>query len=189
MSLGQNACSFELPFTAAAGNQINGRVNLTATSSAGGFLANPAQAGFGHRTQVETNFSQSLLRGNWAETELSRTFFSRDNLKVLQSAIKSEVYNQSGEKRWVIDDQSADELQIVMRSMYLQYAKNLSTNIPGQVRELNRLVINWCVPRILSEVGMYQYYLKDVERLPVPLEHAISLSSAGTKSLPLRKFM
>lgn len=179
---------FELPLTS-SGQTFNGRVNLQATPSAGGFLTNPASAGFGHRTSVESNPGQGLLRGNWSENELSRRFFSKENVSRLQSVIKKEVYQQSGEKQWVIDDQSVDELQIIMRSMYLQYAKNLSTDVPGQIAELNRLVVNWAVPRILSEVGMYQYYLKDISKLPVPLEHAISLSSAGTKSLPFRKFM
>jgi hypothetical protein len=76
-----------------------------------------------------------------------------------------------------------------MRSLYLQYSKNLEYNIPGQIRDLNKLVIDWCVPRIMSEIGMYQYYLKDISSLPVPLSHPMSQSSAGTKSLPFRKFM
>ena len=185
--MNSQACPFELPLTSE--KTQNGRVNLQDTPSAGGFLANPSMAGFGHRTHVEKDPGQGLLRGNWNETVLSKTFFSPENLKVIQSTIKKEVYVQSGDKKWVIDDQSVDELQIIMRSLFLQYAKNLSTNIPGQITELNRLVINWCVPRIISEVGMYQYYLKDISKLPVPLEHAVSLSSAGTKSLPFRKFM
>jgi hypothetical protein len=89
----------------------------------------------------------------------------------------------------VIDDQSADELQIVMRSLYLQYSKNLDYDMPGQIRNLNNLVIEWCVPRILSEIGMYEYYLNDISKMPIPMSHPVSQSSAGTKSLPFRKFM
>lgn len=185
--LGQ--ASFQLPYTSYAQDNQTGRVSLSGQPSAGGFLANPAQAGFGHRTTVEEDPSQSLLRGNWAETPLSKAFFGPENVARLQGLIKQSVYAESGEKRWVIDDQSVDELQIVMRSMYLQYAKNQPTNIPGQVEELNRLVVNWCVPRIMSEIGMYMYYLNDISKLPVPLEHAMNLSSAGSKTLPFRKFM
>jgi hypothetical protein len=179
---------FSLPLTNQPAGQ-NGRVSLGETQSAGGFLQNPSMAGFGHRTQVEENPSQALLRGNWSENTLSQAFFGPENVALIQQQIKRTVYEESGPKRWVIDDQSVDEIQIVMRSLYLQYAKNQDNDIPGQVRELNRLVINWCVPRILSEIGMYHYYLNDISKLPVPLEHAISLSSAGTKSLPFRKFM
>jgi hypothetical protein len=103
----------------------NGRVNLADRPSAGGFLNNPAKGGFGYRTAVDENPGQDLMRGNWLETSLSRAFFSPENTKIIQNGIRRDVYDRSGEKRWVIDEQSADELQIVMRSIYLQYAKNL----------------------------------------------------------------
>lgn len=167
----------------------NGRVNLEARPSAGGFLENPAKAGFGYRTSVNESASQDLMRGNWMDTTLSKAFFSPENTQILQNAIRKSVYDRSGEKRWVIDEQSADELQIVMRSLYLQYAKNLEYDIPGQIKDLNDLVVEWCAPRILSEIGMYEYYLNDISKLPVPLPQPMSMSSAGTKSLPFRKFM
>jgi hypothetical protein len=181
---------FVMPYTTknfVAG--FNGRVNLNAQPSAGGFMANPAEGGFGYRTTVDASAGQDLMRGNWAENDLSKTFYSPENIKGIQAAVRKQVYDRSGEKRWVIDEQSVDELEIVMRSLYLQYAKNLEYDIPGQVRDLNRLVIDWCVPRILSEVGMYVYYLNDIDKMPTPMAHPISMSSAGSKSLPFRKFM
>jgi hypothetical protein len=36
---------------------------------------------------------------------------------------------------------------------------------------------------------MYEYYLKDISTLPTPLPQPMSMSSAGSKSLPFRKFM
>ena len=180
---------FIFPNTANYSGGQNGRVNLDARSSAGGFLESPAMGGFTHRTAVDANPAQDLMRGNWIENTLSKRFFGPENTRTIQANIKQEVYDRSGNKRWVIDDQSADELQIVMRSIFLQYAKNLDTDIPGQVKDLNDLVIEWCVPRILSEIGMYQYYLEDISKMPVPMSHPVSQSSAGTKSLPFRKFM
>ncbi len=167
----------------------NGRVNLADRPSAGGFLNDPAKGGFGYRTAVDENPGQDLMRGNWLETTLSRAFFSPENTKIIQNGIRRDVYDRSGEKRWVIDEQSADELQIVMRSIYLQYAKNLEFNIPGQIKDLNDLVIEWTVPRIMSEIGMYEYYLKDISTLPQPLPQPMQVSSAGTKTLPFRTFM
>ena len=181
---------FVLPYTTSnfvAG--YNGRVNMDARPSAGGFLSDPAKGGFGYRTAVDENPGQDLMRGNWIETTLSRNFFGPANMKIIQNAIRRQIYEKSGEKQWVVDEQSADELQIVMRSLYLQYAKNLEYDIPGQIAELNKLVTEWCVPRIMSEIGMYEYYLKDISQMPVPLPQPMSMSSAGTKSLPFRKFM
>jgi len=170
-------------------NNNNGRVNFDSKASAGGFLADPAKGGFGYRTQVDKDAAESLLRGNWSQNTLSKSFFSPENISALQNAIRHGVFESSGEKKWLIDDQSVEELQIVMRSIYLQYAKNLETNIPGQINDLNGLVIDWCVPHILSELSMYHYYLKDISHLPVPLSHPVTMTSAGTKSMPFRKFM
>jgi hypothetical protein len=65
----------------------------------------------------------------------------------------------------------------------------LEFNIPGQIKDLNDLVIEWTVPRIMSEIGMYEYYLKDISTLPQPMPQPMQVSSAGTKSLPFRTFM
>ena len=49
-------------------------------------------------------------------------------------SIIKRVYNQTNH---VISRQSDMNLQIIMRSIYLQYGKNLPTGIPEQVQELN----------------------------------------------------
>jgi hypothetical protein len=165
---------------------MNGRVNLSAPPGAGGHAEVP---GFAYRTQTEQTFATDALRGNWEVTELSRAFFSESNAKSIQNAIRRAVYDKSGPKKYVIDDQSADELTIIMRTMYLQYAQNLPRDIAGQVQDLNEKVLNWSVPHILSAVDHYQYYLDDISHMPVPLARSVSLSSAGTKSLPFNPFM
>ena len=103
--------------------------------------------------------------------------------------VKSEVYRRSGPKKYVIDDQDVDELKMIMRAIYLQYAKNNPFNIEGQVAELNDIIIEWCVPRILSEVDHYNYYLNDISKMPVPLSQPMNMSSAGTRSLPFQPYM
>ena len=165
---------------------MNGRVNFSAPSGPGGHVDVP---GFSYRTTAETTFATDALRGNWEVTELSKAFFSKENAKAIQNGIRSAVYEKSGPKKYVIDDQSMDELTIIMRTMYLQYAQNLPYDIAGQVADLNEKVMNWSVPHILSAVDHYNYYLNDISHMPVPMARSVSLSSAGTKSLPLSPFM
>jgi hypothetical protein len=165
---------------------MNGRVNLSAAPGAGGHAEVP---GFSHRTVTQNNFATDALRGNWEVTELSKAFFSKENMRVVQNGIRKAVYDKSGPRKYVIDDQSADELTIIMRTMYLQYAQNLPYDIAGQVTDLNEKVYNWSVPHILSAVDHYNYYLNDISHMPVPLSRSVSLSSAGTKSLPLNPFV
>jgi hypothetical protein len=165
---------------------MNGRVNLSAPAGSGGHSEVP---GFAYRTKTETTFDTDALRGNWEKNALSAAFFSNENVKVIQNGIRRAVYDKSGPKKYVIDDQSADELTIIMRTMYLQYAQNLPYDIPGQILDLNEKVMNWSVPHILSAVDHYNYYLNDISHMPVPLSRSVHLSSAGTKSLPLNPFV
>jgi len=164
----------------------NGRINLSAPSGPGGHADVP---GFSYRTASDRSFATDALRGNWEVTELATHYFSEGNLKAINNAIRRAVYEKSGSKKYIIDDQSADELTIIMRTMYLQYAQNLPYDIPGQVADLNEKVLNWSVPHILSAVDHYNYYLNDISHMPVPLARSVSLSSAGTKSLPQNPFV
>lgn len=182
---GAPLAEFQLPYTTYGRGGQNGRVNLTATST--NSLA--SLPGFQHQTQTEVNFSGDMLRGNWEHTPLSDAFFNRTNAYRIQKEITKEVYRRSGPKKYQIDDQDVDELKMIMRGMYLQYAKNTPFNIDGQIQELNKMVVDWSVPRIISEIDQYQYYLKDISTLPVPLEKPLNMSSAGTRSLPFKPMM
>jgi hypothetical protein len=185
MSAGAHLAEFTLPYTHHGRGGQNGRVNLAGASSSTG-ASLPDSAGFSYPKQTEVSFSGDMLRGNWEHTPLSDAFFTRSNATAIQAAIKKEVYRMSGPKQFQIDDQDVDELKMIMRAMYLQYAKNHPFNIEGQIQELNKLVVDWAAPRILSEIQHYQYYLNDISHLPVPLEKPLNMSGAGTKSLPFR---
>jgi hypothetical protein len=105
-----------------------------------------------------------------------------------EKLIKNTVYKESDFK-WMIDDQSIDELKIIMRAQFLQFAQNRPDNIDKQVDALNKLVVEWAAPRIMSEVQQYMYYLNDITHMPQQISLPVSMSSAGTKSFPLGNFM
>lgn len=166
----------------------NGRVNLFGTEDAPSSLAgNPS--GLTYQTETEVQFHQDMLRGNWEQNNLSMTFFSQKNMKTIQTALRKEVYQKSQPKGYIIDDQSTDEMKMIMRAIYYQYARNNSSNIQGQIEDLNRRVLNWSVPHVLSAVEHHMYYLKDINTLPVPMAHPTHLSSAGTRTKPIGPFM
>lgn len=187
-SVGAPIPDFQLPYTAYGYGGQNGRVNLNPRQGSEGASV-PDSAGFSYPKQTEANFASDMLRGNWDHTVISDTFFTRTNVEVIQKEIQKEVYRISGPKKWVIDPQDVDELKMIMRAMYLQYSKNNNFNIEGQIDELNKLVVNWSVPRIMSEIEQYNYYLNDISHLPIPIQQPINLSSAGTKSLPFQPNM
>lgn len=179
--------SFQLFNTYQPTPESNGRVNLvTPVKSAGGFLADPNAQGFGYKTSVQENQAKAVLKGSWEANAVSKAFFSPENITKLQASIRNAVYKKGG---YDIDDQSVDELQIIMRSFYLQYGKNLSYNIPGQIAELNKLVIDWAVPTIVSEIEMHIHYQNDINKLPEPIAHPQWMSGAGTRGAEVTKFI
>lgn len=165
-------------------NTNNGRVSFEERPGAGGEAALP---GFGWRTTGDTLAKADMIRGNWEPNSLNQTFFSPENVQIVQNLIRKRVYDESNGK-YLIDPQSTDELLIVMRSMYLTYGKNQPVRIREQIEELNKYVADWSVPKIISEASMYETYRRDASTMPVPLSHPVSQSSAGTKSKPMPTF-
>ena len=131
---------------------------------------------------TQNNFQSEALYGIQEQTQLNQLYFSKANMKIIQNKIRYQVYLNT-EKKHVIDNQSDVELEIVMRSTYLQHSPNLPNQIKEQIKYLNDLVTNWCVEKIIPEIYQYMGYLKEVEYMPVPLEHPVNLSSKGTKNL------
>jgi hypothetical protein len=179
---------FELPLTSYGSDGQNGRISLAPQTSAGG-LAPSEFPGYNHQTTAEPSFEQDMLRGNFESTPVSKSFFSNKNITIIQNSIRRSVFEKSQPKGYVIDEQSVDELKMIMRATFYTYSRNLPTNIEGQVSDLNDRVVQWAVPHILSAVEHYQYYLNDITHLPVPMAQSVNLSRAGTKSLPQNPFM
>jgi len=102
-------------------------------------------------------------------TQLSNLFFSIKNMTIIENAIKRGVYEMS-DNIYVIDKQDPDNLNIVMRAMYLQFAVHQPTEITKQIEVLNKKVIDYCVPRIFSELKSYSFYKQDVSNLPTPID-------------------
>jgi len=113
--------------------------------------------------------------GQWDETPLSKAYFSHNNIQIIQNGIRAGVYNQSN-GQYTIAPQDCDSLKIIMRSIFLQHAVNLETNIRGQIDELNKMVLEYCIRRVYSEAQGYMKYLHDVSTLAVPLSTPVMAS-------------
>ncbi len=105
--------------------------------------------------------------GIWNETKLSAAFFSEKNIEILQNGIRSGVYHMSN-GQYTIAPQDCDSLKIIMRSVFLQHATNLEVDIPGQIYELNKIVLDYCIKHVYSEAQSYMKYLRDVSTIAIP---------------------
>lgn len=131
---------------------------------------------------IASEHQSNIISRNLDCTQISKIFLSISNIDILQKGIRNKILNVTNGKV-NISRQSDDELRIIMRSIYFQYGKNSNDNIKEQILELNTLVIEWCVPQIISNVKQSVQYLKDISSLPEPLERSVLPSRKGTKTL------
>lgn len=122
--------------------------------------------------------------GLWDNTILSDTFFSKENIQIIQNGIRAEVYKKSNGK-YVIGNQECETLKIIMRSIFLQYSANQPDNIKGQVEQLNKMVLDYCVPQVYGEAQGYQKYIVDASTMYTPMAPPI-MTSNNDKQLILK---
>lgn len=155
----------------------NGRINIMTPPNQLALYDTPPE--------MATSYSDAL-NGNWESSPLSKAFFSKENINIIQNGIRAGVYQMSNQQ-YVISTQSYDELKIIMRAIFLQHSVNLATNLNQQIYELNKKVLSYCIPRVYGEAKGYMKYVYDASTLAVPMSRP--LSSNKEKVLELKRFM
>ena len=115
--------------------------------------------------------------GLFTDNQLSDSFFSQQNIRILQNGIRAGVYKKSN-GQYTIGPQDCDSLKIVMRSVYLQNSVNQPNNITEQIVELNKIVLNYCIQQVYSEAQGYMKYLDDASTLVVPIAHPVMANNS-----------
>jgi len=115
---------------------------------------------------------RNATEGLWTENYLSQAFFSHQNIQILQNGIRAGVFYRSN-GQYTIGPQDCDALKIVMRSVFLQNAANQENNIPEQIAELNKMVLDYCIQQVYGEAQGYVKYIDDVSTLVVPIQHPV----------------
>ena len=129
---------------------------------------------------------RSATEGLWDETILSQVYFSNQNIQIIQNGIRAGVYNRSN-GQYIIGPQDCDSLKIVMRSVFLQYSANQPNNIPEQIAELNKIVLDYCIQQVYSEAQGYITYVNDASTLVVPIAHPV-MTSNNDRQLELKSW-
>ena len=147
-------------------NNMNGRVNITGPNLSTKFSMMD-------KIPISTNTNyQNVLTGNFERNRLSDAFFSHANIEIIQNGIRKGVYDKSNQQI-IVDKQPQDVVVTVMRSLFLQNSKNLETNIPQQIQELNTLVLNYCINNVYSEAVSYLNYKRDASTMHMPMNAPI----------------
>ena len=159
---------------------LNGRVNI---------LQPDTKAQFAMYDRIPAHQPSSYrdaLQGNWKDSPLSLAYFSKQNIIILQNAIRRGVYEKS-KGQYLVGNQSEDVLKVIMRSTFLQYSANMPDKIQEQIASLNKIVCDYCIKQVYGEAQGYQQYLYDASTLVVPIERPV-LSSTEDKTLEWKRW-
>jgi Family of unknown function (DUF5761) len=146
----------------------NGRVNVMEEEDADVKFKMYERTALKNKANGYSNPLDGILENNI----LAQVYFSSGNEQILQNGIRAGVYKMSSEK-FVVSQQNSDQLKIIMRSIYLQFAVHEKDNITSQVEALNKRVFAYCIPYVYAEAESYVKYLKDQSTLVVPLERSM----------------
>ena len=158
--------------------QNNGRINMVDRK------IYPEYQMFYEKNEGLSEFKNDAIKTILQKNPLSDIFFSKANIDYLQSQIVQRVYQLSA-GRHTIGRQSDTELQIVMRSIYLQFSLNRSNDIKEQVRDLDGMVIDAVVPGIMSAIEQHLKYIEAISTIPTPINLPKNETVKGERSLQL----
>lgn len=146
-------------------NRYNGRVNIIEPE-------NPdARFQMYERLEVKNKATEyrGALIGEWENSLLSNAYFSAGNVRILQNGLRAGVYKAS-KNQILLPPQNVENLKVIMRNTFMQYVDYSSDPIPVQIERLNKLVLDYIVPRLYGEAIGYMKYLQDQSSLVVPLD-------------------
>ena len=111
--------------------------------------------------------------------QLSQIFYSNENIELINRQLVLVVFKKTG-GQIKINFQSKDDLQVVMRWVYINFARNLPFKIKEQIKDLNVKVIKEVLPKVLTEANQYLDYIRDINKPVEPLPPPVNVSKDRT---------
>ena len=143
-------------------NYKNGRVNIIDQPKADSFFQL-----FDRNASQKTSF-RDALKGVKQDNELSAHFFSKENIQIVQNGLRAGVYKMSNNK-YVIGEQSYDNIKLIMQDAYYEHALNHPGNIAQQISTINQHIFDKYVPKLHGEVIGYINYKRDASTVRDPI--------------------
>jgi hypothetical protein len=114
--------------------------------------------------------------------KLEDIFFSNENIEILNKHLILSVYKKSKGK-FKISKQSNESLIIVMRYVFIEYARHLPYNVDKQIVELNCKVVSEILPSVITNIRQKIDYLKHIDCPVIPIPLPINTKNEN-KELP-----
>jgi len=143
--------------------------------------------------KVSGSNTRYLFKNLYGETPLTFLFFSDKNIENIQNILRYNVYKET---KYIIDNQSTNELMIIMRSLFLEYSahpklldesmsdderRELLQKYTIEVARLNKIVVDAILPKVISQIQQYVDYLRDASKQPYQMDNPKNESVQGMK--------
>jgi hypothetical protein len=129
--------------------------------------------------------STLALRGiGMDNTNVSKLYFSGQNIKRIQKQIRQQIHIQSEGKFKLDVDQNEMDLLIAMRAVYIEHGKHQDSHVVRQVKKLNEQLLDYIMPDIMTNVNQYYGYIREINEPLKPILRPMNVSHAGRRALP-----
>lgn len=125
-----------------------------------------------------------LTKGELCDDELSHIFYSDENVARVQKLLKQEVFLRTKGQFRLDEDQDENDILVVMKSVFDEYAKHLPYKIIHQVKALNKKTIEAIIPGVITNVKQTHAYLQEINGPIKPIDRPVNVNHAGRRTLP-----
>lgn len=136
-----------------------------------------------HRKNYK-NMAPTALKGIQCQSELSKLYFSDENIRRIQRMIRKDVYLRTNGQFKMDVDQEQRDVFIAMRAVYMEQARFLPNQIVRQIKRLNMKVVDEILPGIMTNVRQEYGYLKEINKPLTPIPLPQNVNNAGRQQLP-----
>lgn len=129
-------------------------------------------------TELRNELIKNQVRISECEQgSLETYFFSDENVELINKQLIMQVFKKTNGE-FKISTQKYEDLIIVMRYTFIEYARHLPFDITNQIRDLNSIVVGQILPNIITQITQRKEYLRVIsaprEILPLPMSESTS---------------
>jgi len=135
-----------------------------------------------HGQNLDTR-AKDAMRDTFENHDLAQLYFGKENIQRIQKQLKKEFYIRTKGAFLLETDQDDNDLLIAMRAVYYEHSKFRSNKLVQQVKDLNRMSIEYMLPDMISQAKQEYEYLREINRPLQPIARPINVHS-GKQILP-----
>lgn len=140
------------------------------------------------KIQENTGFSDKGLKvamnDVFTNEPVGQVFFSRNNVNRVQKQIKRALEAQLKYEFAIEEEQDETDLLVAMRAVYMQFGRYRNEKIIHQVKQLNKLLLDYIIPDMVTMIKQEYGYIKEINEPLKPIARPVNVSNAGRRTLP-----